>query len=305
MRFKQIVHPEIVYGTRGPEHLIATYKAALPKFEWMSDISRFGCKDTNFLNSLDINTRDHLCIIKKFQHHSGKTFHVNRDFLQEIAKVKRAIPVDILPQRFVGFFSFALDTLADDSGFIQGGYIYVGPSDETTFSQPDPKKKVIWISYLNQGDKITVTSLRKTIDEIIEMKDLEMGEDYHYGFNRSDFGSLNSLEAELKIGDTQAREIIYRTLLNLVCYVHQPDPTIQKAPPTKDLTHSQRSARRNTPGAVYNEATLPITFINWGWTRPQSEHTVSGHLKWQSFGPARAQRKLIWVDAYIRNEGKS
>jgi hypothetical protein len=294
MRFKQVVHPEIVLDKRGPELFRLLYRRFLPKVNWDADNKEFFAMPI-VMKTFDELMLDHFALVRRFLIDKGPIYHVTKDFLTEIAKVDKAIPLDRLPKRFIAYISFAKETIKDDAGYIQGAYVYVGPMFDTSLGGlvrqgKDRNTPTLWVSYVNEGESPPIASLR------LELRDLNVISE-----------QMKGLKAEEHIGDVTiqttpesriARDIVYRTLLNIVCYIHQPDPDLERVSSASRLSNSQRS--KLNAGGLCNESTLPITFINWKWKRPVSEQLVTGHFKWAACGPQMSERKLIWVNAYER-----
>lgn len=300
MRFNQIIHPETVLGKRGSASLIEIYKTILPVISYEGFGKSYSVSDKR-VKEFDNNMSDHMMIVKRFLLDGAKCYHVNRDFLTEIAKVDRAIPIDRLPSKFSGYISFAKDTLRDETDFVQGAYVYVGPAGETSFANtPEMKsvdQKVLWVSYLGQSDD--VAALRVGLENK-KMSDIVGDLNYQDYFT----DVTKQTTPEIK----KCRETIFRTLINLVLYIHQPDPELIRIRPIKDFTNSQVSKIRQAEGkgeTILSQCELPLTFINWRWQRPVGLHSVTGHFKWQACGTGHMERKLIWIDTYERGKKDS
>mgnify|MGYP000533243118 CR=1 FL=1 len=48
-----------------------------------------------------------------------------------------------------------------------------------------------------------------------------------------------------------------------------------------------------------------MTFVGYDWKKPRvfgvESTTVTGHFRWQPYGPGRTQVKLIWISQHERH----
>lgn len=294
MRFIQIIHPEIILGRRGNR----AEREAMMQLVSQVSIVDGGLKASKMLMAMgDVNLVDALALMRKWKDSERAVYHSGGDFLVEIAKVDRAIPVDRLPDRFLSYLSFGKNIIYDEEDAIQGAYVFIGPAHETSFGHENyvsgPSAKVLWIAYMTLGGKAGV--VRVELKQSVTVKELLSG----VPASDMTFGDMRDTN---EITCTQ-REIVFRTVINLVLYIHQPDPELEKLIPHSNLIGRKReqiSEKADKGTAVFNSCTLPVTFVNWRWHRPVAEHTVTGHFKWQPCGEGHRERKLIYVEAYER-----
>jgi len=61
-------------------------------------------------------------------------------------------------------------------------------------------------------------------------------------------------------------------------------------------------AGRNFDNKLKNESGIPVTLVSTNWNKiiivGQNEFTVSGHFRFQPYGPSRSLEKLIWIDEF-------
>lgn len=243
---------------------------------------------------------DHLCIVKRFFLDQGKIYHVNHDFLSEISKVKKSIPYELLPEKFCAYLSFSSKTIFFQDDYIQGAYVYLGDSKNIALryeNDIEDPVKVLKVSYISFGGRLF--SYYINLNALIK-KNLQITYSTLLETKKAHYENFVNLEKYVENEFyTENHDLVFRTIINLICYIHQPDPELKREQPLESYSHKKRSEIRQS-GGIQNECTLPITFINWSWQRPVSLHTVAGHLKWQAHGKERSQRKLIWVDPYER-----
>lgn len=298
MRFSQIIHPELILGKRGNK----MDREGLAKMLSGVDLHPEGLEVQQWLlDAGDVNLVDACVLMKKWRDsHEKAIYHAGGDFLREIAKVDRSIPVDRLPSRFLAYISFGTGIIRDEEDPIQGAYVFIGPASETSFGHQryvsGPDAQVLWISYMTDapyGGKACV--LRVELEPYMTMKQL-------LGKIISQDMSFGNFRDSQEVTITK-REIVFRTVINLVLFIFQPDPELERLGPSNSIIGRKRDIlleKANKGKAVFNSCTLPVTFINWKWHKPMTEHMVSGHFRWQPHGPARSQVKLIWIDAFQR-----
>lgn len=335
MKFDALIHPELVFDKRGNLELRRIYREFLGAVSYSSKgwtYTRTEDKEVNktedflpdkvtnptpgkvlgsahtparfiikpILQKLDENSRDHFCMVKKFKSDGGKLYHVNHDFLDVLSKINREIPLDCLPERFLGYISFAPNTIKDDTGYIQGAYVFIGDAEETCLNPEQWGKKFFWCSYIEQGDNLTVTALRivlenKTMQELIS--DIQC---FDYGWKKDDKGNVFSNRIERSLN---GREVVFRTLINSVIYIHCQNPIIDKTNSCLSLSQTKKKKVRQEKGIV-NETALPITFINWRYERPimysKDKTMVVGHFRRQHYGPKNTAVKAIYIEEHER-----
>lgn len=301
MRFKQLIHPELLIGKRGNAKVRAMHAELLSQV----DLEDGGIRVGEMLQAMgDVNLSDAVALMKKWvQSPTREIYHSGGDFLKEISKVNRDIPIELLPDHFIAYISFGKDIIHDEEDAIQGAYVYVGPAKETSFAHhgyvSNPDAKVLWIAYMTDGGEMNTDAkagaLRLELKPGMKMKEL-MAE---VGCFDMFFGeAIDTQELSLN-----AREVVFRTVINLVLYIHQPDPELERLAPSTSLgprKYEQRLQQADKGTAIFNSCSLPVVFVNWKWHKPIASHIVTGHFKWQPCGLMKQQRKLIYVEAYPR-----
>lgn len=109
----------------------------------------------------------------------------------------------------------------------------------------------------------------------------------------------NSLTVEDKVR-------VFRLALNLILYVHSPDPDIMQLKPQ---IYNMKYFRDNYFKKSKDERHL-LGIYSLGWDFHGREYSVHigtrrGHFKWQPCGKQWAQRKLIFVQATTVNYGRN
>lgn len=342
MKFDDVLHPEIALDKRGNPELRRIYRSFLDGVSYCADGWTYTKSDgevkedegrsvflqTNsdyvkrgkveggtytksrflvkaMLRQLDENSRDHFCLVKKFKSENGRLYHVNRDFLQTLSQIDKEIPIDCLPDSFLGYISFAPKTISDDTGFIQGAYVFIGDGEETPLGPELWGKKVLWCSYIEEGDKLTVTALRVDLQNKTMQDLLSELKCYDYGWKKNEkTGFVTPSKTENTLLN---REAVFRTIVNSVIYIFCQNPILEKAPGLVGMSQTQQKKYRQSTGLL-NATSLPITFVNWKYERPiaysKDKTSVIGHFRRQHYGPRNILVKAIFIEEHIRTLNK-
>jgi hypothetical protein len=305
MRIKKVVHPEIVIDKRGDVDVREAYKVFM---EGIGYVEGEGYYTKNPLwQALDPNLKEHFLFCWKFKQERPPVYYVPKDFAEAISRIDRDIPVDLLPKRFFGYFAFADGSVFDESDEVQGAYVYVGPPEETSIKLGllETASTCLWISYCCKTTApsdhfpglppLNIPAVGRLLVELKPEKIAEMLqnlkiEDYLMGTSRN-------------LDPKSERNVVYRTLVNLVLYVHSVDADLLKTPTHSHLSNRERSQRAQS-GKPINECMVPLTLISWNYKKPvlyQKDSTVVGtHPRFQRCGPGFMQVKLIWVKEHVR-----
>lgn len=179
MAFNQLLHPELILDLRGDKMTRELYSAHLNRVDFNPSSGGLEVgRDLLEISRMDKEYVRHIAICKKFKNEKGKTFHIGRDFLTALASIDRDIPIEYLPAHFIGYISFAPETLYDEESWVQGAYVYIGGANETGLPKEDHHHRVAWICYLNKpfgkemGDTCPATNLMVHLDEPSKVFDL-------------------------------------------------------------------------------------------------------------------------------------
>jgi len=284
MKFKRVLHPEIILDKRGDSYIRTMYRELLRSTRMRGALT-IGTDDPRIAEFLqhDVNFRMHLGHCHLYVNDpNAQCFHLGKDFTQALAKIDRDIPIDILPKNFVCYISFAEGSLSDEDGDIQGGYVSI--SSEAN--------RVLSMSYINTrmiNNAFPVTTItaplkQAKIDEMfkdVPIKDIGCGK--------------NASAVELS-----NRNNVFRALLNAVVYLYSQEPLIEKTRPVKEIGLSNKEILRR--GQVLNECTIPVYFLNRSYHRVYTKDKtwVDSFLRWQRCGPQLSQVRLIMVSAHER-----
>jgi hypothetical protein len=305
MKFKKILHPEIVLGRRGPLETIKYYKIAMESVLFKYGV---GYYSNAMVNNLDANQSSHILMSWKFKQELPPVYHVGKDFSQALMKVDKSIPLDRLPERFFGYFSFVEDTIHDGENFVQGAYVFIGDSRETDIKANQYGGRSVWMITLGNQSGMSVPVSRLLVSlacpccdgkEHTSRKMSEMIE----GLPTNDFSPEGNRLGEVTPSIADSRSAVSRLLINLVLYIHSMEPDVQRLPVERHLSLKRQKQRENQNGNV-NLCTLPVTLISWNYNRPvqytKDSTWVETHMRWQRCGIGNTQIRLIWVEAHKR-----
>jgi hypothetical protein len=295
MNFKNILHPELILNRRGPESVREFYAHTVREIQFLES---GGVTVPEFVKELNSSEQRAMTLMRRWQIDNGKVFHVNRDFLIALSGIERNVNLDYLPERFVGYISFAPEVMFDDEDEVEGAYVYVGPSKYTSLKDQNVER-VFWCAYVTKGWK----SLGTVCADIKQGMTIE-------GLISSverDNTKANQFYLTPEPDDISKRSKVFNTVLNAVMYIHSQEPNVQRVPSTRDLSNRQAQDLKAKVG-IKNECTIPITFLNWTYAKQRTQVVdgtwVETFMRWQPCGPGRGQVKLIWVKEHERTYKK-
>lgn len=140
-----------------------------------------------------------------------------------------------------------------------------------------------------------------------ETPGIYIGARYKEGSTLEDI--LESAKASIEGGDSIEQSMssrILRLTLNLLLYIHSPDPDIMRLKPQ---VYNSKYFREDYFPKCKNEDSL-FGIFSLGWDFHGRQYSIDmgtrrGHFKWQPCGKLWSERKLIFVQATIVNYGKS
>lgn len=301
MIINQIIHPEILLGKRGTPAHKYYYEGLLENLKLQSDGSFLIPKKYNgFVD--DPIAMGHLVTCRYFLANKGKSYYFPKPFTQALASMDRVLPVEYLPEKFIGYLHFADGGISDDGGEIEGAYVFLGnPDDLGIQMEAELGKRVFAVYYINKLQnkngfwaigKAVFPVLRETITEI--------------GAKGNNIDYIEGVKQNVPAEVTQARLALWRAVVNAVLYIHSEDPEIAVPRPRIDLTRFQREEERRTKPAE-NLCTIPLTLVTWDFHKTiynVDSTVVRTHLRWQRCGPELSRVKLIKIEEHERHYKK-
>ena len=217
----------------------------------------------------------------------GKVYHVNQDFLRALSRVERKVDIKYLPERFIGYISFADGTVFDESDEVEGAYVYVGPA-KYTMLRDTSSERVFWCAYICKG----LGAIGTVCTDIKQGEFLEDLVDRVESDNKKE--NQNFLVPDP--GALSKRSLVFNTVLNCVMYIHSAEPDVRRIPNADSISNSKVSEIREKTG-IKNACTLPITFLNWTYAKQRvysvDSTWVESYPRWQPCGPGLNQIKLV------------
>lgn len=303
MNFNKVLFPEIILGKRGDKDVRDMYKMLLGTIDIQPSGVSITHEGVNDLCSKDVNFFRHLFISKHCMSNNAKAYHVGSGFLDALSSIDRDLPIDMLPAEFSGFISFSPNKLADDDGFVEGAFVYIGTKGSQLFKKEHEAfgKRCLFITYINnyipgfgyQSGNLAVC-----------LEDFEKVNEALTGFKTIDSKAGESWEPD---SDTVSlRHKVFRTIINTVLYIYSEDPKIERVHPFIKGGVSKNELRRS--GRVINECTIPVTFVHrlYAPTRVYTADSsfVESYPRWQRCGVGLCSIKLVWVKEHTRTYSK-
>jgi hypothetical protein len=299
MRFSRILHPEVILNRRGDTQAREIYQKTLDMIEITDNGVYFEAKDQMgwvIANSLQ---RDHVFLrfmtnCKIFKKKKAPVYHIGKDFLQALQKIDREIPLDVLPESFSAYFSFAEDSVFDEDGAVEGGYVNIETGRNLGMKSEYGNTRIISFSYVCKSSvlgmppfvSLTVPLDAKRIDELVAQVQTE------------DFFMLKVKPPE----GVEKRNDVFRALLNAVIYLHSTEPFVEISRPIKQSGLSVNEHRRR--GLIINDCTLPVSFLYPKYVQTRNYKVdstwVDSFPRWQRCGANFSQVKLVFVTPHER-----
>lgn len=295
MRLNKILHPEVLLGKRGEATIHKFYKDTVHDIIFQEE-NGGGVLMNKFVAGLNKSEQRAMTLMRRWQVDNGKVYHISSDFLLALSKVRRGLNLDYLPDRFVGYLSFAGNTLYDDEDEVEGAYVYVGPSKYTSL-QNTAIERVLWVAYICKGSFATGTVC-------MELKQGDTIEEMCKRLHTQDHKYTKTQMYVVEPKDMSKRNVIFNTIVNVVMYLYSQEPNVQRIPGVNELSNKKATELAHKTG-LRNDCTLPVTFINWTYAKQRiygvDSTWVESHLRWQICGVGRSQVKLIFVKEHERH----
>jgi hypothetical protein len=308
MNISNILHPELVYDTRGSEFLRKCYKWAFEATTLLGgsrcsfDLNKLSGRAQSFL--LPYLTSDfadeyvrNFRALKKFRVNHGKIYYIPRDFFKALSLIDKEVRLEYYPTNFFCYFAFPKNFIKDPDGeFFNGVYVSCETPIRGTLGERT-KNLELWFVTMREGDvpekfmKFTV-KLKDNLNlsEIIVPK-TRVGLRVAGGSSGvADFGSQANL---------------FIAIANAILFVQNESDEIVH------LREASNPARRNgkpiqtTMGPAINNCSLPVELLSFNFHKRSNFNIdsteVRGHFRWQPHGPGLSKVKLIWIDPHTRH----
>jgi hypothetical protein len=307
MRFSRTLHPEIILDKRGEKSSRELYRKIINmikvtpegiRFETDADPMSYFIAETLTKDSVFLRF---MASCKIFLDRKAPVYHIGRDFLLALQKIDRQIPLDILPESFIGYFSFSDNTIFDESCAVEGGYVCIGRGREMGMKSELADTRMISFSYVCKSDEemppfgsLTIPLEGRKIEELAsEVETVDF-----------------FLNQQVSATDSKKRNDVFRTLLNAVIYIHSEEPIIERSRPLEQSGLSVKQHKKQDK--IINACTIPISFLNPKYIQTkvyQVESTwIETFPRWQRCGPGLKSVKLVFVTPHERKyntEGKA
>ncbi len=312
MKLSRVIPPEIFMGTRGNPMVIEFYKKAFSEIALIpGEYPRIEASK-DLIDSVGENSFRHLVLARHFRSVSGKTFYLTNEFTEALANLDRKIPIEYLPEQFVGYFVFGDGTaIRDEAQNVEGGLVYIGSSDALSLVGDDKKSlgtKALVINYFNTAPvEGTIGAIfriaysldelnSKTVEEFIEERVETMRDEYING------DGVRQSPVQKEVAKKRAK--VLRALINATLYACSDEPEVCRLMPLSQYSNKKRREIKKTVPAE-NLCSLPITLLNHvykhGVQYSVDSTVVETYLRWQRYGKNLSKIKLGWVREHERH----
>ncbi len=312
MKLSRVIPPEIFLGTRGHPAVIQFYKKAFSEFTIVPGERPTIEASKDLVDMLGENSFRHMVLARHFREVSGKTYYLTNDFTQALANLDRKIPIEYLPDQFIGYFVFGDGTaIQDESQNVEGGLVYIGSSDTLALVGEDKKAlgtRALIINYFNtapaEGTIGSIFRIAYSLDELASKKVEEFIEE-RVQTMRDEYINGNGIrQAPVHKDVAKKRAKVLRALINATLYASSDEPEVCRLQPISQYSNKKRKEMMLTLPAE-NGCTVPITLLNYAY-KHGVQHTmdstvVQTHMRWQRCGEAYSKIKLVWVKEHERH----
>ena len=206
-------------------------------------------------------------------------------FGNHLAKTKLNLPMSVLPDREGQKYCFEFP---DDIRFVN----YLGEYHRSCMVQ---------IATNRDGHR-TISIIAPDLDERGAWKDSTS-----QATISDEYPTIEENLAHIPLGEFEqpviTPEMIAYTMKCLV-YVESGEPDLESQAGHKILTRNPKKARRQAE----NRCPFDIVRVGYsfykGITRHVADTRVSGHFRWQPWGPGLTRIKLIWINEHVRTFGQ-
>ena len=300
MKIQRVLHPEVVLDVRGPKDARSVYKTLLSEIvllpggrarypaEWERKVP--GVRGSSALDSF--------FILKEYEQRRPRNYFIPQNFGRALSLVDKNIPTRVLPEKFFAFFQLGENTISDEEGEVDCAYVKIDPSVSV------PGERDISVFYLNKLWQ-TTTKLRMRLEEKSITSLVEAAKVVDYVPEEVGGKTVSVRENAVKGSSVPLRSAVFRLFINAVVYLHTQDPELLSLSPLPLLSKTRRAQEIERSPDVLNLCSIPLTLLNFQFNQPRQYSVgsapVRGHLRWQPFGPAFSQVKLIWIDEHERH----
>lgn len=236
---------------------------------------------------------------KEYLEKDSKNFIFEKDLVKALIDTNLDVKVKYLPKNFTAFID--LKNLRDQDGdLIQG--IFVDIRTKPTpylclgFLALKEELQAYTISHLNiplENDEDSIEKIIKNYKEVIN------------SFSEEDFEKLKSGEAVSnlnsikKVLDEANYHSHIKAIFNALIYINNTEYKIEKN------IFANKKSKKETQEKIYTKKDFIIFGKDFSLPKEYTCGTVgvSGHFRWQPYGPNRSLLKHIFIKPHTRNYG--
>lgn len=230
-----------------------------------------------------------------------KVYKIAREFGEELVKVDLEIKSTLLPTFDYTYCIEFPDNIrfhdSNEDDYFHCAYVTCQKRDVDTGGTFDPIDKY--------GKQVycVVDILLPCYDKDGNLKDAENNlvlsfrspdESIEESFQRAKESSTHPLHSDDAI----------RFILKCMVYLDSGDPDLREYRAPKPPNTTKVKKQRRWFKDHLNHSLIDMTLVGFDFKKPRASSgediSVSGHFRWQPYGPNREKVKLIWIDAYIK-----
>ena len=99
---------------------------------------------------------------------------------------------------------------------------------------------------------------------------------------------------------------VFEYLMKFLIYLGSGEPDLREYRAPRPKTENPKKLKR-WHREHENRSLVDMTLVGFSWKKPRvysvGETTVTGHPRWQPYGPRRERVKLIWIEPHVRHYG--
>lgn len=97
---------------------------------------------------------------------------------------------------------------------------------------------------------------------------------------------------------------VFEYIVKFLIYLGSGEPDLREYRAPRPTTHDPKKTRR-WAREHHNRSLVDMTLVGFSWKKQRpykvGETTVTGHPRWQPWGPGRTKVKLIWIEPFVRH----
>ena len=259
----------------------------------------FNLKDLMPLLNQDESMKVFLRTYKGYAEKPNKNIIIHKNLAEALSKTKLDIKTKYLPKNFTAFLD--IKGLEDNDGdTILGTFVDINQDDGWCLNMGILCKARDGVNYPISHINLPLDDSDTSLAEIVQR--------YKHVYNRLPKEIVEEYKNEGRIVDFESFDkVVFQggyyshihTILNCILYItNSPELCVEQ-----ENNFSKKKSKRETQLKIYTSKKYIILGKEFTFPKEYTcgEVSVSGHFRWQPYGPSRAYVKHIYIKPHLRN----